>query len=83
MNFMQRFDEDDDPNNPSTYDNNEISNFAKQFHTRECVMGPAGARTTLHRYQTLLSISNTVTISYSLKPTYCISIFFSSVFKSL
>ena len=76
MNFMQRFDEDDDPDKPETYDNNEISNFAKQFHTRECVMGPAGARTTLHRYQPLFSVSNTDTLIYSLKPTYCTSNFF-------
>ena len=55
MNFVTLYDEDDDPSDPSTYDNNVISNFAKQFHTRECVMGPAGARTTLHRYQPLLT----------------------------
>ena len=49
LNYNILYDDDDTTTDPRQ-ENNVVSNKGKAFKERVCVMGPAGATTTLHRY---------------------------------
>ena len=49
LNFNILYTDDDDTTDPRQ-ENNEVVNKGKAFKERQCVIGPGGATTTLHRY---------------------------------